>query len=58
MLSDSDVESYKQEGFLSGVQVMTESEVQYFRDSFDELKSKVGREKVLIERLSSSRSSL
>lgn len=48
MLSDSDVESYKHEGFLSGVQVMTDSEVQYFRDSFDELESKVGREKAQI----------
>ncbi len=48
MLSDQQIHAYERNGYLSGIQVMKESEVQYFRNSFDELEVKEGREKAQI----------
>ncbi len=46
MLSERQVEAYEQDGFLSGIRVMTDKKgVQYNRDSFDALEAKEGREK-------------
>ncbi len=46
MVSERQVEAYEQDGFLSGIWVMTDKkEVQYYRDCFDTLEAKGGREK-------------
>ena len=48
MLNERQVQAYEQDGYLSGIRVMTEKEVKYYRESFDALEAKEGREKVQI----------
>ncbi len=44
MLNERQVTAFEQDGYLSGIRVMTEKEVQYFRDSFDVVEAKEGHE--------------
>ena len=48
MLNERQVQAYEQDGYLSGIRVMTEKEVKYYRESFDALEAKEGRERVQI----------
>lgn len=48
MLSEQQVQTYRQDGFLSGIQVMTEKELRHYRDSFDALEANEGRESAQI----------
>jgi Phytanoyl-CoA dioxygenase (PhyH) len=45
MLTQLDIDAYHRDGFLSGIRVMTDAEVQHYRDEFDALEAKEGREK-------------
>ena len=49
MLSKQQAEAYEQDGYLSRIRVMTDKEVQHYRDSFDALERKEGREKAQYE---------
>jgi hypothetical protein len=45
MLNECQLQTYREDGYLSGIQVMTENEVSYYRDSFNALEANEGREK-------------
>jgi len=47
-ISESQVQAYRQDGYLSGIRVMTDQQVQKYRACFDELEAIEGREKAQI----------
>jgi len=45
MLDSNRIESYRRDGFLSGIRVMTDSEIRQYRDGFDALEAREGCQK-------------
>lgn len=49
MLNEGQVQEYGREGFLSGIPLMRHDQIQYYRDCFDALEAREGRDKSQVE---------
>ena len=49
MLNEGQIQEYRREGFLSGIPLMRHDQIQYYRDRFDALEAREGRDKSQVE---------
>lgn len=49
MLNESQVKDYQRDGFLSGIRLMRQEQVQYYRECFDALEAREGRENAQVK---------